>query len=177
MNNEELLNTIKDTDTIIDDTLYEQLLEKEDDVVKNLLWYQPITVDRFMKIAGKLTDPYMVAELGKNQKVDPEIVMALLESDNVVLLENIAANRSVPAHILKALHDKLIKSTLYPLAGNPNLPNYVIEEIYGSYRNDAEMLQQIASNPTTPEEILRELQERNDPQINTFLAENPATPA
>lgn len=157
MNNEELINTIKDADTNMDDTLYEQLLEKEDDIVKQLLWHQPITVERFMMIAGKLTDPYLVAELGKNPQIDPEIAMALLESDNIVLLENIAANRGVPAHILKALHDKLIKSTLYPLAGNPNLPNYVIEEIYGSYKNDAEMLKQIASNPNTPEEILREL--------------------
>lgn len=156
-NKDTLLNALKETNDSIDDAFYEQLLDKDENIVKHLLWYQPITVDRFMMIAGKLTDPYLVAELGKNPQIDPEIVMALLESDNVVLLENIAANRNVPAHILKALHEKLIKSTLYPLAGNPNLPNYLIEEIYGSFKNDAEMLKQIASNPNTPEEILREL--------------------
>ena len=160
----------------IDDALFELLLDRGEGVVKLLLWYQPITEDRFMMIAEKLTDPYLVAELGRNLQIDTEILMALLESDNILLLEHIAANRSVPSHLLKALHEKLIKSTFYPLAGNPNLPVYIVKELYGSYKNDHEMMHQVASNPNTPEEIIRELYNRDELGINKGLAANPATP-
>ncbi|MFT7824026.1 MAG: hypothetical protein ABXS92_04620 [Sulfurimonas sp.] len=160
----------------INDALFELLLDRGEGVVKLLLWYQPITEDRFTMISEKLTDPYLFAEMGKNLQIGTEILMALLESDNILLLEHIAANRSVPSHLLRALHEKLFKSTFYPLAGNPNLPVYIIEALYGSYKNDSEMMHQVASNPNTPAEIIRELYNRDELEINKGLAANPATP-
>ena len=161
---------------VIDDTLFEEFLDSDVDTVKALLWYQPITVDRFMMIAQSVADPYLIAELGKNEQIDPEITMALLESDNHVLLENIAGNKSIPPYILKALFEKTIRSTYPQLAGNPNLSVPLIEEIYAGNKDDIEIMTRVASNPATPEYILGQLFERNESQINQGLITNTSTP-
>jgi hypothetical protein len=160
----------------IDDALFEHLLEKGEDVVKLLLWYQPISVDRFAMIKAKLTDPTLLAELGKNRQIDPKVIEELLESENIALLEKLAANERISAAILNSLYEKKVTTTFYLLAGNPNLPVEIIENFYEKYQNDTMMLHQIASNPNTPEEILRALYERDVLEINKGLAANPATP-
>ncbi|MDD2451192.1 hypothetical protein [Sulfurovum sp.] len=160
----------------IDDALFEMLLEKEKDVVKLLLWYQPISAERYRMVAGKITDPELFAELGKNLQIDRAVIEELLESGNIALLEKLAANRSMPAAALRALYSMQIGTTFYPLAGNPNLPVELIEGFYANDKNDLNMMHQVASNPNTPEKILRELYARDELEINKGLAANPATP-
>lgn len=160
----------------IDDALFEQLLEKGEDVVKLLLWYQPISAERFRMLREKITDSTLLAELGKNLEIDQKIVDELLESDNMALLEKLAENKSIAASMLKRLYEKQITTLFYPLAANPNLAVEIIETLYEKYQNDTAMQHQIASNPNTPEEILRTLYERDALEINKGLAANPSTP-
>jgi len=160
----------------IDDALFEMLLGKEKDVVKFLLWYQPISQDRFRMITEKVNDPDLLAELGKNRQIERAVIEELLESGNVTLLEKLAANRSISAVALQALYSKKIYTTFYPLAGNPNLEVKIIEAFYTGYHNDIRMMHQVASNPNTPEKILRELYECDELEINKGLAANPSTP-
>lgn len=160
----------------IDDVLFEMLLDKEKDVVKLLLWYQPISAERYRMIAGKITDPELFAELGKNLQIDRAVIEELLESGNITLLEKLAANRSISSAALQALYSKQINTIFYPLAGNPNLPVEIIESFYANDTNDLNMMHQVASNPNTPEKILRELYARDELEINKGLAANPATP-
>ncbi|MGC9350376.1 MAG: hypothetical protein ACP5D3_00115, partial [Sulfurovum sp.] len=135
----------------IDDALFEQLLEKGEDVVKLLLWYQPISAERFRMLREKITDSTLLAELGKNLEIDQKIVDELLESDNMALLEKLAENKSIAASMLKRLYEKQITTLFYPLAANPNLAVEIIETLYEKYQNDTAMQHQIASNPNTPE--------------------------
>ncbi|MFT7880493.1 MAG: hypothetical protein ABXS91_08880 [Sulfurimonas sp.] len=160
----------------IDDALFALLLDKGADVIKFLLWYQPISIDRFRMLSEKITDPTLLAELGKNRQIDKAVLEALLESDNLALLEKLAANRIMTASALNRLYEREITPLFYPLAGNPNLPVEIIEDFYEKYQNDTAILHQIASNPNTPEKILRALYERDVLEINKGLAANPATP-
>ena len=160
----------------IDDTLFELLLDKSRDVVKLLLWYQPISADRFKMIKEMISDPDLFAELGKNEQIDEEVIEELVESDNNILLEKLAANKTVSGKGLNTLYAKQITSIFYPLAGNPNLAVKIIEEFYADYQNDIPMMHQVASNPNTREKILRELYERDELEINKGLAANPSTP-
>jgi len=160
----------------IDDALFEMLLDKEKDVVKLLLWYQPISAERYRMVAAKITDPELFAELGKNLQIDTVVIEELLESGNIRLLEKLAGNRSMPATALQALYAKQLNTIFYPLAGNPNLPVEIIEGFYAHDQNDQNMMHQVASNPNTPEVLLRELYERDELEINKGLAANPATP-
>ncbi|HEO98441.1 MAG TPA: hypothetical protein ENO02_03970, partial [Epsilonproteobacteria bacterium] len=160
----------------IDDALFKMLLKKEKDVVKLLLWYQPISAERYRMVSGKITDPELFAELGKNLQIDTAVIEELLESGNIRLLEKLAGNRSMPAAALQALYAKQVNTTFYPLAGNPNVPVGIIEGFYANDKNDRNMIHQVASNPNTPEIILRELYGRDELEINKGLAANPATP-
>ncbi|MDD3591494.1 MAG: hypothetical protein PHO65_02545 [Sulfurovum sp.] len=160
----------------IDDALFEMLLEKEKDVVKLLLWYQPISTERYRMVAGKITDPELLAEMGKNLQIDTAVIEELLESGNIILLEKLAGNRSISAAALQVLYAKQISTTFYPLAGNPILPVEIIEGFYANDKSDRNMMHQVASNPNTPETILRELYGRDELEINKGLAANPSTP-
>ncbi|MDM5271665.1 hypothetical protein PGH07_05720 [Sulfurovum sp. zt1-1] len=160
----------------IDDTLFELLLGKNENVVKLLMWYQPISADRYRMITEKITDHDLFAELGKNQHINHEVIDQLTQSENNALLEQLAENKSVTAPSLNVLYEKQVASTFYPLAGNPNLPAEIIEKFYTDYQNDTRMMRQIASNPNASEKMLRELYERDELEINKGLAANPATP-
>ncbi|MBD3791343.1 MAG: hypothetical protein IE918_04215 [Campylobacterales bacterium] len=160
----------------IDDALFALLLDKGAEAVKLLLWYQPISQERFRMITEKVADPELLAELGKNLQIDTSVIGELLERGNITLLEKLAANRSITAAALQALYSKKINTTFYPLVGNPNLPVEIIEGFYANDKNDLNMMHQVASNPNTPEKILRELYERDELEINKGLAANPSTP-
>lgn len=160
----------------IDDALFELLLAKGEDVVKLLLWYQPISQERFKMITEKVNDPDLLAELGKNQQLDQKIVDRLAEDDNIALLEKLAANKTVEETTLNTLYEKQINTIFYPLAGNPNVAVNIIEKFYADYQNDIRMMHQVASNPNAPEKILRALYAREVLEINKGLAANPSTP-
>lgn len=160
----------------IDDDLFELLLQKGGDVIRLLLWYQPITSKRFEMIRQAATEPSLFSELGKNTQMDVQIISDLLESGNVELLENLADNHTVATDFLVKLYEKKIPSILLPLAANPSLPLSFIQTLYDEYKDDEKMMHQIASNAATPQSVLRELYERDTFEINKGLAANPSTP-
>jgi hypothetical protein len=160
----------------IDDDLFEFLMEKGDDVIKLLLWYQPIGSTRYTMVKERLNGSDLFRELGKNLHLEREVMQTLIQVDDIDLLKNIAANRSFSSELLEVLYQKQIKAILSPLAANPNLPIAIVEALYESFKDNSSMMHQVASNPNTPEPILRELFKRDDVEINKGLASNPSTP-
>lgn len=160
----------------IDDSLFELLLGKGDDVVRLLLWYQLIGPKRYEIILQKLNGSSMFSEIGKNPHIEYDVMQSLIERDDINLLENIAANKSVTTDLLETLYKKQLDATFLALAANPNLPIVILKTLYKKFKDDTMMMHQIASNPNTPEPILRELYERDVVEINKGLASNSSTP-
>ncbi len=160
----------------IDDSLFELLLYKGDNVIKLLLWYQPISSKRYEMILEKLKDTQLFSELGKNPYIENKIIESLIKSDDIYLLENISANHTVPSYLLEMLYQRKLDTTFLPLAAHPNMPAVILKGFYENYLDDISMMHQVASNPNTPESILRELYERDELEINKGLAANPSTP-
>ena len=160
----------------IDDTLFKSLLHKSDDVVKLMLWYQPIDAYRLALVRNSVKNETLFALLGDNRHIEEDVLRELIGSNNMALLENLAKNDTLSSDLLGSLYKRAIPSTYKYLAVNPNTAIEVLESLYGGYREDMDIIKALAYNPSTPEPILRELYERDEFEINECLASNPSVP-
>ena len=160
----------------IDDAMFFSLLGKTSDTVKLLLWYQPITMQRYLWIKENVTDKVLLVSLGDNKHIAQEVLQTLQEDENNALLERLCINNTVPPLVLKTIFERKIPQ-LYPfLAKNISTPVCILEELYEKQGENVEILKSLASNASTPQKILYSLYERDQFEINEALASNPSTP-
>ena len=159
----------------IDNTLFEKLLEESESVAL-VLTRQPIDSERLSMIKEKVSDPEILALLGANEQLSPEVMGNLIEFDNQALLEHLGANPTVPRKMLEKIYEKKIPSTHTSLAKNPNFDPKLLERFYEEYGEEKAVRIALAYNPATPTKILEALFNEEDLEINRALATNRALP-
>lgn len=153
--------------------LFEGLLQEEGEVREALLRFQPVDLPRLEKILKRLgEEDGRLAILGENRELAQEAAERLAVFELPALRKALAANESVPSHLLESLAQK---EELHPLlAGNPSTPEPLLEKFFALGK--AEVLEGLAGNPSTPEPILEKLYAGGDFGVLQALAANPATP-
>lgn len=160
----------------IDDVLFHSLLSTTTDTVAVLLWYQPISLQRYEWIKEEISDWQLFAILGENSRLDQEVIVALAKEDNLALLVRLCKNETVSGEVLRSIYGREIVQTHPSLARNPMTPADILEVLYQNEGNEPQIARALAYNAATPEWILRTLYERDIFEINEGLASNPSTP-
>ena len=173
---EEKINQSLASNPQIDETLFSSLLYKSDTVIQLLLWYQPITIERYTQIEKREIDETLLAYLGDNETIEQEVVEILLQSQNTALLVNMAGNDTLDAKSLERIYRCNIKESYQYLAINKATPVALLRELYENYSDEKDILVGLAYNTATPVEILRELYERDDFELIKGIASNASVP-
>jgi hypothetical protein len=160
----------------IDDEIFDSLLEKNDNVIKLLFWYQPIDNKRYDAIKEKMVDNELLSELGKNRTLAKEVVEQLLEEADHMLLSNFSANDALDGKVLRSIFEKGIFETYKYLAKNPSTPIEILNTLYLDHQNDTDILIALSYNVSTPVEILKELYEKDEFEITKGIASNASVP-
>ena len=158
----------------IDQEIFAILLEKEEEVVHELLRVQDIDMKRFEAVEQRVFDESLFAVLGANRHLSAEVLEILLQSQNHILISYLSANEQLSTEGLEAIYERRLEESFIYLATNPSLPTELLEALYE--KNRKEILISLALNPSTPQEILRELFEKKDLEINRGLATNASVP-
>ncbi len=165
------------TNSRLTDGVFERLLERAStEVLELLLLRQPMDTKRVEMIRSKDLEAPLFALLGANETLDPRVINILFESGDQQLLAHLAANPAVSRKILEKIYAKMDPNLYVSLARNPNTDPLVLEKFYDKGNAPVTMLQALAANPATGEEILRTLFERDDLEINRALATNASLP-
>jgi hypothetical protein len=160
----------------IDDDIFYILLEKDEDVVHELLHVQNIDMTRLKAIENREFNKSLFAVLGANRYLSKDVLSYLLQQNNNTLISYLSANEQLNKETLKYIFDKNIEESYTYLATNPNLDVNLLESLYENHKNKKEILISLALNPSTPEQILRELFEKEDINIYKSLATNASLP-
>ncbi|RRS31981.1 MAG: hypothetical protein P794_02595 [Epsilonproteobacteria bacterium (ex Lamellibrachia satsuma)] len=174
--NETQLDEALASNTNIDKGIFSSLLEKSEDVVKLLLWYQPIDESRYRRIQEKVTDKEVLAEIGANRRLDRKVLEKLAEENNTQFLVNLAANDTLDKYTLDRIFERKIPETYPHLAVNPATPVRILETLYEDHGGNIDILTALAYNPSTPVSILHELYEKEVFEITKGIASNPSVP-
>jgi hypothetical protein len=173
---DEEINRALASNPAIDEALFTLLLTKSDEVVQLLLWYQPVTKQRYKALAEAVEDDALFASLGENRQIAQEVLETLAASSNTELLGHLAANESLEGTLLQRIYDKGVEETYPHLAMNPSTPPAVLEALYRTYPDTTEILKGLAYNTSTPAEILQALYERDELEITRGIASNASVP-
>ena len=152
----------------LDDFIFKILLDKDINIVKELLENQKITKDRLKAIETK--DKSYLLYLANNKdilEVKDELLFKSKELDIAI-----AANKALDSSELEALYKKYGSKVVDNLCKNPNLSPLLIKEFYKVATTTQKL--DIAANPNTPQEILDELFNLDNFEINRYLALNPS---
>ena len=160
----------------IDQEIFEMLLDKEEEVVHELMRVQDIDMQRFEAIEKRNFDEVLYAVLGANRYLSKEVLNLLLKSQNHTLIAYLSANEQLSVKILEGIYARKIEESIMYLATNPSLPVKLLESLYEQGKEEKDIFISLALNPSTPEQILRSLFEEEDLQINRGLASNPSLP-
>jgi len=160
----------------IDQEIFEMLLDKEEEVVHELMRVQDIDMQRFEAIEKRNFDEVLYAVLGANRYLSKEVLNLLLKSQNHTLIAYLSANEQLSVKILEGIYARKIEESIMYLATNPSLPVKLLESLYEQGKEEKDIFISLALNPSTPEQILRSLFEKEDLQINRGLASNPSLP-
>jgi len=155
----------------LDDTLFNELLKSEDEIVRSLLTFQKITDSRLKSILEADLNEDVLVLLGENQQIE-EVVEQLIGL-NQSLDHRLSANRLLSMEQLTELYEKYGDAFMLELSSNPQLDPKLLEVFYA--KKNEEVVLHIAGNPSTPQIILDELGEKNIHNFNRGLAINPST--
>ncbi len=173
---EEEINQSLASNPQLDEVLFSSLLYKSDTVIQLLLWYQPITIQRYAQIEKRCIDETLFGSLGDNRTIDQEVVERLLQSKNSALLVNMAGNDTLDAKSLERIYRRNIEETYQYLAINSATPVALLRELYENYSDVKDILIGLAYNTATPVEILTALYERDEFEITKGIASNASVP-
>jgi len=160
----------------IDQQIFEILLNKEFEIVHELLRVQDINIDRLKEIEKKNFDEELFAVLGANRYLTNEVLSILLQSQNRTLISYLSANEQLSIEELEAIYERGIEESYIFLASNPSLPTKLLKQLYEQYKDRKEILISLSLNSSTPQTILRELFEKNSLELNRSLATNASLP-
>jgi hypothetical protein len=155
----------------LSDTLFDKLLEEDSEIVKTLLSFQYIDTKRLDTILSKEIYNNIVSFIGYNQTIS-DIIEPLLELDNQELDFKLATNSCLDNSFLQKLYKKYNDSIAIEICKNPNISNGMATAFYQT--QNIEIIKALATNISTPQNILDELCERNDRELNRLLASNPS---
>ncbi len=160
----------------IDHTLFIELLSNRGSVREVLLTYQPINTQRFNLIEAIQIEESSYGALGKNILIEEDVLHRLVKRKNPFLLKSLAGNTSLDNSMIKTLYKKNKKEYDIILSANSSTPTDILMKIYQGNKSNQVLLSALASNPTTPLEILEELFELEIFEINEGLASNESLP-
>jgi len=160
----------------INEALFTALLDKSETVIQLLLWYQPVTLQRYRQIEKQIKNEMLFAYLGDNETIDTEVVDILLDSHNQALLVNMAGNDTLGETALERIFSRKIEETYQHLAINKATPVHLLETLYTKHGDNKDILIALAYNISTPTEILKVLYERDEFEITKGIASNASVP-
>jgi hypothetical protein len=160
----------------IDEVLFTSLLGKSDSVTQLMLWYQPVTLQRYEQLLEVVNELKLFAHLGDNKTIDTDVLEKLIESSNEALLVNLAGNESLDGQMLARIFERNISQTYQYLAMNPSTPVAILEKLYREYQEELDILVGLSYNISTPVEILKALYERGEFEIIKGIASNASVP-
>jgi hypothetical protein len=155
----------------LDDGIFVELLNDNDEIVGSLLTFQRLSKIRLKAILEATLSEDIMLFMGENQRIS-EVVEWLIGM-NRVLDYKLASNRELNSKQLGSLYAKYGEAFMMPLSLNPNLEPKLLEQFY--LHGEEEIVINVASNPATPQAILEELGEKNIHLFNRGLAINPST--
>lgn len=149
-------------------------MQKDTILVQQMVAGNPNTERRTLEKMRGITDEEVQVGLSMNEHTPEDMLRRLASTDNDRILRNLAENCSTPTDIL----DDLMKNPdLYRnLARNPHLSESSIRALFATdpHQTNYRMLQIIASNPSTPNDILEKLAEHEFASIRECVATNPS---
>ena len=155
----------------LDDKLFKELLKSDDEIVRSLLTFQKLTVNRLQVILEENLTQEVLELMGENQQIE-EVVEKLIGL-NKSLDYKLSANHQLKQEELTSLYKQYGDEFMLLLSSNPNLDPMLLEKFY--FKGEEELLVNIATNPSTPQKFLDELAEKNIHKFNRALALNPST--
>ena len=173
--NFEKINEALATNENIDDEIFNTLLSKEDKVIQLLLLSQSINMERLVFIDSHSLDSNLFATIGANERLESEVMDALINRDNEELICHLAGNNTLNVTQLENIYEKGIVSSFEYLAINPAVSIEILEMLYEKYDESAIRIA-LAHNKSTPETILRALFERDEFEIYKSMASNSSLP-
>lgn len=173
---EEEINQSLASNPNIDEALFSALLTKSDTVIQLILWYQPVTMQRYEQLTNAIEDEALFAYIGENKSIDEDVLEKLVESSNRTLLVNLAGNDSLDEKLLESIYERSIPETYQYLAINRSTPVEVLEKLYKDHNDELDILTGLSYNTSTPIEILKELYEREVFEITKGIAANASVP-
>jgi len=172
---DEKINEALATNQNIDDTTFQMLLNKEDKVVQLLLLSQNVNTERLAFVDAQALTDELLATIGANEHLEPEVIDALIARQNETLLCNLAQNQTLSVKQLEVIYAKDLPSTVSYLAINHMTPVSLLEMFYKVYE-EGNIRRALAHNPSTPESILRILFTLDDLEIQRSMASNASIP-
>ncbi|MCK5854591.1 MAG: hypothetical protein KAG56_05170 [Sulfurovaceae bacterium] len=166
----EITKVMMTQNSSLDDKIFVKLLEADDETLKSLLTFQEIDEKRLTYILAKGLSDDVMLHMGENQGIST--VIKNLMGLNKKLDYKLASNQLLSSDFLDELYACYGDEFMLPLSGNINLSMLLLLEFYK--RGESEILKSMASNKSTPKEILKELCEQNSQEINRCLALNPS---
>ncbi len=152
----------------LDNIIFNTLLDKEIDIVKELLENQKITNERLELIKSK--EPRYIVYLANNVDILEVKEKLLFQNEKLDIL--LASNKALNSSDLEAVYKKYGSKVVDNLCKNPNLNSNLIKEFYKVATPSQQL--DIAANPNTPQYILEELFNLDNFEINKHLALNPS---
>ena len=126
---------------------------------------QPIEQETIIKMFRLIDD---------KEDISINLCKVFINIDYEPLLKKIASYEKTPVEILNKLYDLDTNKYDLSLAGNPNSPQNIIEEL--AMKGDYFLYINLASNPNCPQDLLKAIAKINDEYINVKLAGNPNCP-
>jgi hypothetical protein len=127
------------------------------------------------KLAGH-PDPEIRQAVAENEACPTYILSTLSdESSPVEVVAKVAANQSTPPGLLEELAKRGDKDIDGAIAGNRHAPESLLRSL-SDLQQAEEVLQALASNPGTPEDIMFNLAAAEYRSVRLKLATNPSTP-
>ncbi len=148
----------------LDDEIFDMLsLQHRVDLAHN----ETLTL-RMQKALISIHDENIMLALSSNKKLDKNIVEKLFSDISEEVHTNLYANINTPKERLEQAYKN--KAYHHSLSCNTNTPEHILKKL--SESNDSNILEALAKNPSTPVEVLYQLQ--LDSRYERYVKENPA---
>ena len=164
------------TNPRIDDALFKTLLEGDEEIVSLLLSHQPIDPKRFEMVADADPGPECFCAIGRNLLLKEEVRSELMQREDPMLLEALAANPTLEGLDLEKLYTRAPEMLAPFIAANPSAPPKLLAALLPQIHQNEKIALSLASNPSATEEMLRRLYALERFDIHERLAANPSTP-
>jgi hypothetical protein len=152
----------------LSDTLFEELLRDDEEIVKTLLSFQILNIDRLEMVVKKV-DREVLSYIGYNPTAI-DVIDLLLDLRDKKLDFGLSSNSSISTKYLKELYNRYGRDIAIEICKNQNISKEMAEEFYRWKKRD--IIKTLAQNISTPKKILDELCKLNDRELNMLLASN-----